>query len=175
MKRLRLLLLSGSLLCAGCLTTPVSSSGGPGSVTVTNSNPSAIIAAAQSVFPSYGYTPGFGNGVSSVSFDKDSNKLANVLWGSYGCPQTIRVKLKIVQIPGTNDYRVSPKVYTVSDAGEAGFESKRALMSLWGGEFSPLLRKVASQASGAGPYSNRSGWLCTGFAFTNRRVTGFLR
>lgn len=137
-------------LLTGCLTTPVDQSGGPGSVTVTNSNPTAIIAAAQSVFPNYGYTPAFGNGVSSVVFDKNSNKLANVLWGSYGCPQTIRVKVKIVQIPGSNNYRISPKVYTVSDAGEAGFESKRALMGLWGSEFGPLLKQVAAQASGAG-------------------------
>ncbi len=141
-----------ALLLAGCLTPPVDQSGGPGSVTVTNSNPSAIISAAQSVFPNYGYTPGFGNGVSSVVFDKDSNKLANVLWGSYGCKQTVRVKVKIVQIPGTNNYRISPKVYTVSDAGEAGFESKRALIGLWGAEFGPLLKQVAAQASGAGGY-----------------------
>ena len=141
-----------SLLLAGCLTQPVSSSGGPGSVTVTNSNPSAIIAAAQEVFPDYGYSPHGGNGISSVSFDKDSNKLANVLWGSYDCPQTVRVKVLITQIPGTNNYRISPKVYTVSDKGEAGFESKRALIGLWGAEFGPLLKKVAAKAAGAGGF-----------------------
>ena len=140
-----------ALLLAGCLTTPVSKSGGMGSVTVTNSNPSAIISAAQSVFPDYGYTPAFGNGINSVSFDKNSNKLANVLWGSYGDPQTIRVKVKIVQIPGTNDYRISPKVYTISNEGETGFQSKRPLMGLWNAEFGPLLKKVADQASGSGP------------------------
>lgn len=140
-----------ALLLAGCLTTPVSKSGGIGSVTVTNSNPSAIISAAQSVFPDYGYTPAFGNGINSVSFDKNSNKLANVLWGSYGDPQTIRVRVKIVQIPATNDYRISPKVYTISDEGETGFESKRPLMGLWNAEFGPLLKKVAAQASGCGP------------------------
>lgn len=139
-----------SLLLAGCLTTPVSQSGGMGSVTVTNSNPSAIIAAAQSVFPNYGYTPAYGNGINSISFDKNSNQLANVLWGSYGDPQTIRVKVKILQIPGTNDYRISPKVYTVSDEGEAGFQSKRPLIGLWNAEFGPLLKKVSAQASGAG-------------------------
>ena len=140
------------LLVTGCLTQPVSSSGGPGSITVKNSNPTAIIAAAQEVFPDYGYSPHGGNGISSVSFDKDSNKLANVLWGSYDCPQTIRVKVRIVQIPGTNDYRISPKVFTVSDKGEAGFESKRALVGLWGAEFGPLLKKVSSKASDAGAY-----------------------
>lgn len=152
MNTLRTSLILTIVLLAGCLITPVDKSGGPGSVTVTNSNLDAIVAAAQSVFPNYGYTPGFGNGVSSVVFDKNSNKLANVLWGSYGCKQTIRVKVKIVQIPGTNNYRISPKVYTVSDAGEAGFESKRALMGLWGSEFGPLLKQVSQQASGAGVY-----------------------
>jgi hypothetical protein len=151
MKRLTLTLSLFALLLAGCLTTPVSKSGGMGSVTVTNSNPSAIISVAQSVFPDYGYTPAFGNGINSVSFDKNSNKLANVLWGSYGDPQTIRVKVKIVQIPGTNDYRISPKVYTISNEGETGFQSKRPLMGLWNAEFGPLLKKVADQASGSGP------------------------
>lgn len=152
MNLIRISLIAVTIILTGCLTTPVDQSGGPGSVTVTNSSPTAIIAAAQSVFPNYGYTPGFGNGISSVVFDKNSNKLANVLWGSYGCPQTIRVKVKIVQIPGTNNYRISPKVYTVSDAGEAGFESKRALIGLWGSEFGPLLKQVSQQASGAGGY-----------------------
>lgn len=152
MKILPLSIITATVFLTGCLTTPVDQSGGPGSVTVTNSNPAAIVAAAQTVFPNYGYTPGFGNGVSSVVFDKDSNKLANVLWGSYGCKQTIRVKVKIIQIPGTNNYRISPKVYTVSDAGEAGFESKRALIGLWGAEFGPLLKQVSQQASGAGAY-----------------------
>lgn len=152
MKFLTVVTSLASLLFAGCLTQPVSSSGGLGSVTVKNSNPSAIISAAQDVFPNYGYTPHGGNGVSSVSFDKDSNKMANVLWGSYDCPQTIRVKVRIVQIPGSNDYRISPQVYTVSDKGEAGFESKRALAGVWGAEFGPLLKKVASQAGGAGGF-----------------------
>jgi hypothetical protein len=151
MKFSRLLFLI-PLLLTGCLTTPISSSGGPGSITVKNSNPTAIISAAQEVFPDYGYSPHGGNGVSSVSFDKDSNKLANVLWGSYDCPQTIRVKIRIVQVPETNDYRISPKVFTVSDKGEAGFESKRALIGLWGAEFGPLLKKVAAKASGAGGF-----------------------
>jgi len=155
MKPLQASLLLCSLLCtlllAGCLVTPVSESGGMGSVTVTNSNPGAIIAAAQSVFPYYGYSPTFGgDGVSSVSFDKNSNKVANVIWGSYNDPQTLRVKVKIVQIPGTNNYRISPKVATISDEGEAGFESKHKLNGLWASQFGPILKKVAAKASGAG-------------------------
>jgi hypothetical protein len=155
MKTLQASLLLCSLLCtlllAGCLVTPVSESGGMGSVTVTNSNPGAIIAAAQSVFPNYGYSSTFGgDGVSSVCFDKNSNKVANVIWGSYDDPQTLHLKVKIVQIPGTNDYRISPKVSTISDQGEAGFESKHKLNGLWASQFGPILKKVAAQASGAG-------------------------
>ena len=152
MKTLRTIFTLSALLLTGCLTAPVEKSGGPGSVTVSNSNPGAIIAAAHRVFPQYGYTSVFGGGDQSVSFDKNSNKLANVMWGSYGDPQTIRVKVKIVPIPGTNDYRISPNVYTVSDAGEAGFESNRPLIGLWSSEFGPLLKKVAAKASGAGQF-----------------------
>lgn len=151
MKHLPTLTLLTTLVLTGCLTTPVSKSGGLGSVTVTNSNPSAIIAAAQSVFPNYGYSPTFGgDGVSSVCFEKNSNKITNILWGSYGNPQTLRVKVKIIPIPGTNNYRISPKVSTVSDAGDAGFESKHKLNGLWASQFGPLLKKVAAQSSGAG-------------------------
>ena len=144
------LLVLASVLLSGCLTTPVDQSGGLGSVTVTNSNPNAITAAAQSVFPNYGYTC-HSSKFYSVSFDKNSNQFANIMWGSYDCPQTLRVKVTIIPIPGTNDYRISPTVYTVSDNGEAGFQSKRALLGLWNAEFGSLLKQVAAQASGAGP------------------------
>jgi hypothetical protein len=132
------------------MVSPVGKSGGIGSVTVTNSNPAAIVAAAQTAFAESGYRLGPANFPDSVSFDKGSNKFANVMWGSYGDPQTIRVRVKMVQIPGTNDYRLVPKVYSVSDAGEAGFDDPRPLMGLWSGEFGPLLKRVAAQAGGAG-------------------------
>lgn len=146
------LLLIWTLIFTGCLVTPVSESGGIGSVTVTNSNPGAIIAAAQSVFPNYGYTYHNTRYPVSVSFDQSSNKIANVMWGSYGQPQTLRVKVNITAIPGSNNYRISPKVYSVTSAGEAGFESKRPVASLWNSQFAPLFRQIATQASGAGSY-----------------------
>lgn len=139
----------GSLL-SGCLVSPVGQSGGLGSVTVTNSNPTAIVEAAQTVFPGAGYQLGPVNFPNSISFDKGSSRFANVMWGSYGNPQTIRVRVNIAQIPGTNNYRLSPKVFSVSDAGEAGFDDERPLMGLWSGEFGPLLKQVATQAGGAG-------------------------
>jgi hypothetical protein len=147
---LALLLLSSVL--TGCLVTPVSQSGGIGSVTVTNSNPQAIISAAQNVFPNYGYTYHNTRYPDSVSFDQASNMAANVMWGSYGQPQTLRVKVQITKIPGTTNYRISPKVYSVTSAGEVGFESKRPVASLWNTQFSSLFRQIANQSSGAGSY-----------------------
>lgn len=121
-----------------------------GSVTVSNSNPEAIVAAAQAVFPQAGYQLGPADFPSSISFDKPSSGFADVMWGSYGNPQTIRVRVFMNPIAGSNDYRLVPKVYSVSDAGEAGFDSERPLMGLWSGEFGPLLKQVAAQAGGAG-------------------------
>jgi hypothetical protein len=121
-----------------------------GSVTVENSNPSAIVAAAQTVFPQSGYHLSGSNFPASISFDKPSNQFANVMWGSFGNPQTIRVRINMNQIPGTNNYRLVPRVFSVSSAGEAGFEDKRPLMGLWASQFGPLLRQVADQAGGAG-------------------------
>ena len=140
-----------SLLLNGCLVTPVEKSGGMGSVTVTNSNPQEIVEAAQNVFSQYGYSFSGSHYPTSVSFDKGSDKFANVMWGSYGNPQTIRVKVSIIPIPRSNNYRLSPRVFTVSSAGEAGFESKRPLVGLWNSQFGPLLQRVSTQASGAGP------------------------
>ena len=140
------------LLLSGCLVTPVSNSGGIGAVTVSNSNPNAIIAAAQSVFPNYGYTLGTTHYPTSVSFDKSSSKFATVMWGGYYNPQSVHVKLQITNIPGSNDYRISPAVFSVSNAGQAGFESKRPLIGLWNSEFAPLLRQISTQASGAGGF-----------------------
>ena len=139
-----------SFLLSGCLVSPVSQSGGMGSVTVVNSNPSAIVAAAQVVFPQSGYQLATSNFPVSISFDKASSRFANIMWGSYGNPQTIRVRVNMNQIPGTNNYRLVPKVYSVSSAGEAGFEDKRPLMGLWSSQFGPLLKQVAAQAGGAG-------------------------
>ena len=138
-------------ILSGCLVSPVSNSGGIGSVTVKNSNPTAIVSAAQTVFSQSGYQLGPSNFPYSISFDKGSSRFANVMWGSFGNPQTIRARINISQVPGTNDYRLAPRVFSVSSAGEAGFEDSRPLMGVWSAEFGPLLRQVAAQAGGAGP------------------------
>lgn len=135
---------------AGCLVSPVERSGGMGSVTVSNSNPSAIIAAAQSVFPRYGYRLTQVRFPNSVTFEKPSSGFANIMWGSFANPQTVRAKLQIVPIPGTRDFRISPRLFSVSHAGVGGFEDARAISGLWASEFRPMLRRIAAQADNAG-------------------------
>lgn len=152
MKSLPLLTLISCLFLGGCLTTPVEKSGGPGSLTVENSNPNAIISAAQTVFAGSGYTPSGSNYPESISFDKPAGAFGKIMYGSYGVTTTVRVKLSLTQIPGTNNYRLSTRVSRVSDAGEAGFEDSQRMLGVWSGEFKPLLRQVATQAGGAGPY-----------------------
>jgi hypothetical protein len=139
------------LLFAGCLATPVSKSGGIGSVTVSNTNVNAIISAANNVFPQYGYTMGPINYPDSVSFDKPAGAFGKILYGSYGVTTTMRVTMTMVDLPGSNDYQLRTRVSRVSDAGEAGFEDSNKMMGLWSGEFKPLLEKISAQASGAGP------------------------
>ena len=141
-----------TLLLAGCLTTPVADSGGPGAVTVPNTNVDAIIAAAQPVFASAGYTAGPANYPSSVSFDKPSGAFGKILYGSYGTTTTVRAKLRIAQISNiTNDYRISVSVTRVSNAGEAGFESSSRMLGVWSAEYGPLLKQISEQAANAGP------------------------
>jgi len=134
------------ILLAGCLASPISSSGGIGAVTVKNTNVDSVMAAAQSVFAGRGYTLSGSNYPTSVSFDKPSGSFGNVMWGNYGNPQTIRVKVSMKPIPGTSNIRLEPRVYTVSGAGQAGFDSPRPLLGIWNAEFGPMLKQVAAQA-----------------------------
>lgn len=120
-------------------------------MTVSNTNVDAIISSANGVFASSGYTSSGSNYPTSISFDKPAGNLGKLMYGSYGVTTTVRATLVMTPIPGTNDFRLSTKVTRVSDAGETGFEDSNATMSLWSGEFKPLLRKVAQQAGGAGP------------------------
>ena len=134
------------LFLAGCLSSPISSSGGIGVVTVKNTSVDRVISAAQTVFAGRGYTLSDSEYPESISFDKPAGSFGNAMWGSYGNPQTIRVKLAMVPIPMTSDIRLEPRVYSVGDAGEAGFDSERPLIGLWNAEFGPMLKQVASLA-----------------------------
>ena len=111
------------MVLVGCLVSPVSGTGGIGSNTVVN----------------------------TISFDKRAGGFGNMMWGSYGNPQTIRVRVSMLPIPGTANIRLVPKLYSVSSAGESGFEDQRPLMGLWNGEFGPIFKKISAQAGGAGP------------------------
>jgi hypothetical protein len=133
------------------MTTPVAKTGGLGSVTVQNTNVGAIQSAAQSVFMNYGYSPAPGDFPNSIAFQKPAGAFGNLMYGSYGVSTTIRCTIAMNQIPGTNDYRLVPRVTRVSDAGEAGFEDSQRMLGVWSGEFGPLLRQVQQQAAGAGP------------------------
>lgn len=135
-----------AVFLAGCLSSPISSSGGIGAVTVKNTNVDRVISAAQTVFAGRGYTLSASNYPRSISFDKPAGGFGNAMWGSYGNPQTIRVKIVMVPIPMTSDIRLEPRVYSVSDAGEAGFDSQRRLIGIWNAEFGPMLKQVAALA-----------------------------
>jgi hypothetical protein len=130
----------------GCLSSPITSSGGIGAVTVHDTNADAVTAAARNVFASRGYTLSGVDYPNSISFDKPAGGFGNVMWGSYGNPQTIRVRLTMVPIPGTDNIRLEPKVFSVSDAGEAGFDNERPLFGVWNAEFSPMMKDIARKA-----------------------------
>ena len=133
------------------MTTSTSSSGGIGGTTVQNTNPGAIFAAAKAAFAQSGYSVSSVEYPNAISFDKPAGKLGELMYGSYGATTTLRVKLSVVRIPGTNDFRLKPSVFRVSDAGEAGFEDSTKMLGLWSGEFKPLLRQIQADAAGAGP------------------------
>ena len=138
--------LISSWCLTGCLSSPISSSGGIGAVTVHDTNVDAVTAAARNVFASRGYTLSGVDYPDSISFDKPSGGFGNVMWGSYGNPQTIRVRLAMVPIPGTDNIRLQPQVFSVSDAGEAGFDNARPLFGIWNAEFGPMLKDIARKA-----------------------------
>lgn len=141
--------LAVGLTFSGCLTTTVADSGGPGSVTVPNSNWVSISAAANAAFAQHGYTSAPSGSMDTLAFDKPAGAFGELMYGSYGQTTSYRVQVQIVQIPGTNDYRLIPRVSRVSNAGSAGFESKTRMMGFWAGQFGPILKQVAQQAGNA--------------------------
>ncbi|MEO8354150.1 MAG: hypothetical protein ABI680_20670 [Chthoniobacteraceae bacterium] len=140
-----------ALLSIGCLTTPTSDSGGIGAVTALNTNASAITSAAQDVFAQSGYSMGPVNPPSWIAFEKPAGGFGKAMWGGFDEKTTIRVRLSMTPLPGTNNFRLSTRVYSVNDAGEMGINDKHRLSSLWQGQFESLLKKIAAQAGGAGP------------------------
>lgn len=78
-------------------------------MTVSNTNVTAIIAAANGVFAQSGYSPGPANYPDSVSFDKPAGAFGQLAYGSYGTTTTIRARVSMTPIPGTNDFRISAR------------------------------------------------------------------
>ncbi len=145
------LFFSFALLLAGCLTTPVSQHGGPGSVTVPNTNPRAIFKAARAVFAEYGYSPGPGKFPQTISFDRPAGAFGELMFGSYNRTTTFRVQLEILPLPGSNDFRLAPRVSRISHGSMAGFERDTNMMRFWSGQFRPILRDIKNRAANAGP------------------------
>lgn len=137
---------------SGCIVSPEASAGGIGATTVTNSNPTAIISAANQSFSSAGYSMGPANYPSSVSFDKHAGAFGQAMYGGWDDSVTYRAKLNIVPIPGTANYRIWVNVSHVNETDMAGVEDTVPMSGLWNAEFTPLLRQIRQQASGAGLY-----------------------
>lgn len=139
-------------LLVGCIVSPVGSSGGFGATTVTNSNPSAIISAANSAFASAGYSMGPADYPDSVSFDKPAGAFGQAMYGGWNDSVVYRARLNMAPIPGTNNYRISVSVSHVNETGMAGMDDKVGMSGLWSAEFAPVLAQIRNQASGAGGY-----------------------
>lgn len=138
-------------LLAGCLASPVERSGGPGSITVPNTNPHAIFHAAQPVFASYGFTSVRGAFPRSISFERPAGRVGSFAFGGPMQTTSFRVRVDMVQIPGTNDFRLRTQVDRVNNANVAGFESSTQMLRLWSSQFNSILRKIKAEAANAGP------------------------
>ncbi|MBE2203248.1 MAG: hypothetical protein IAE94_02750 [Chthoniobacterales bacterium] len=141
----------GVCLLAGCLATPVERTGGPGSITVPNTNPQAIVRAAQTVFPGYGYSLSQSNFPTSISFDRPAGRMGTLAFGGWMDTTSIRVRLEMVPISGSNDFRLRTQVYRVNNAGVAGFERDTRMLRVWSAQFNAILRQIKADAANAGP------------------------
>lgn len=139
------------LLLSGCLVSPVAESGGPGSVTVQNTNVAAIVAAAQSAFAHYGYSPGPVVLPHSISFDRPAGRLGEVMFGSHGRTTSFRVRVQMIPIPNTHDFRLVPRISRIGNADRAGFESDTEMLRSWASQLRPVMRQIQSKAANAGP------------------------
>jgi len=138
-------------LLGGCLTTPVKKSGGPGSITVPNSNPTAIRNAANFAFSQYGFSPSRQSAPGSLSFDRPAGRMGSIAFSGPMRTTSFRVRIDVVAIPGTNDFRLMPEVDRVTSANIAGFEDSTRMLSVWSGQFKPIMRQIKDRASNAGP------------------------
>lgn len=125
-------------------------SGGPGSITIPNTNAFAINAAARTVFARYGYRPGPGRLPESISFERPAGRTGELAFGSFNSTTTFRARLRLVPISGTRDIRVMTQLYRVENAGRAGFEREISMMRSWSGQFNSILREIRDLSENAG-------------------------
>lgn len=140
------------VLFSGCLATPVARTGGPGSLTIENTNPHAILNAARRVFAEYGFTPARGNFPDTIAFERPAGRAGTLAFGSLMQTTSFRVRIDLLPIPGTNDFRLRTHVDRVQNANVAGFEDSTGMLRIWSSQFTPLLRKVREQSENAGPW-----------------------
>ena len=138
-------------MLAGCLTSRVERSGGPGSITVPNTNPDAIRLAAQAVFPRYGYSAARSDFPRSLSFDRPAGRFGEWMFGGFNQTTSFRVRMQIVPIPGTHDIRLMTQVSRVNNANRAGFERENQMLRSWASQFQSILRDIKAKAANAGP------------------------
>lgn len=71
------------------------------------------------------------------------------MFGSYGRTTTFRVRLQMIPVPGTNDFRLIPTASRVSNARMAGFESEVGMTGFWASQFRPIMRAIRAEAANA--------------------------
>jgi hypothetical protein len=142
-------LLAAAFLLTGCLATPVERSGGPGSVTIEKTNPSAILTAARRVFAERGYTTGPGQFPQHISFQRPAGRTGELFFGSFNRETLIRVRLDLRPIPGTQNFRVEPQVFRVSTSGRLSSERDTRMLRTWSAQFGPMLRQIRDEAANA--------------------------
>jgi hypothetical protein len=134
----------------GCIVSSPGGGGGFGATTIPNTNPTAIIQAANGAFSDAGYSISLANYPESVSYDREAGSFGQLMYGSYGQSASYRATLHMRPVGSGSDYRVWVTVARVNNAGEAGFEDTTPMMSLWAAEFNPVVRQIKAQASNAG-------------------------
>ncbi|MBE2181085.1 MAG: hypothetical protein IAE97_11505 [Chthoniobacterales bacterium] len=141
------------LLLSGCLVSPVERSGGPGSITIPNTNIRAVADASRKAFARYGYRPAPSNMPHWIAFERPAGRTGEIMFGGWMHGGTaIRVRLNLVPIPGTSDIRIMPSVRRVSNAGRPGFERETTMaLRSWAAQLRPVLQDVQSRAANAGP------------------------
>lgn len=138
-----------SVVLGGCLASPTSRSGGPGSVTIPNTHPHAIAQAARVVFAERGYEIGPGDFPHSISFQRPAGRTGELLFGSFDRETLFRVRLDMRPIGQTRDFRVEPQVFRVSTNGRVSSERDTRMLRVWGAQFGPMLRAIQERSANA--------------------------